>query len=150
MGKALCFHFTRDTQALRDESNTTTQRPEGDFVSDCWSETKSDYPAFHLSVAQCHLYKYASRQQTTQGSCLFRKNTNCSVVLGCSKVCVLCGIHMVWIGGFTLKQLTDALSGTGAAPGLRVETCVHPCIPQWDSSTEVKRGTMNHKSPSDL
>jgi len=74
------------------------------------------------------------------------ENTNCSVVLCCSEVCVPCRKDKVRIR----VLYSDALSRSGAAAGLRVGARLHLCTPQWDSSTEVKRGTMNHKSLSDL
>lgn len=30
------------------------------------------------------------------------------------------------------------------------ELILYPCVPRWDSTTEVKRGKINHKSLSDL
>lgn len=130
------------------EDNATAQGLEDDFVPHC--SVLLNYHASHLGAVQCHIYNNASCQQITQSSCLFRENTNCTVVLCCSEVGVPCCRDKVCTQVLSQRQLTDALSRTGVAPGLTVGARLHPCIPQWNSSTEVKRSTMNHKLPTDL
>lgn len=108
-----------EMQILRhgSEGNITTQGPGDDFVPDC--SVLPNYQAFHLSAVKIHIYNNTSCQQTTKGSCLFSKNTNCSVFPSCSEVCGPCRIHMVESRVLTLKQLTDALRRIAAAPGWR-------------------------------
>lgn len=113
--------------------------------------------ALFLSVLSCWTIKLFIRRPRIQ-QCLSPTNNTrlllvqekIQIALCCSEVGAPCCKDKACSRVFTQKQQTDALNSSGAAPGLRVVACLNPCIPQWESSTEVQTGTMNHKSPPDL